>query len=110
MERLMKGDIVVLPFPFSDLTTTKKRPACILANINGDDRIVCQITTIKRTDNKSISLFNSDLKNGVLKIESYLRINKIFTIDKSLILYKFGEIKKEKMNVVIHKVCNLFKA
>ncbi|MDG6245112.1 MAG: hypothetical protein QCH31_12125 [Methanolobus sp.] len=39
-----KGSIVVLPFPFSDLTATKRRPALVIVDLNGDDYILCQIT------------------------------------------------------------------
>jgi len=43
MERLVKGDVVVLPFPFSDLSQSKKRPAFVVAPLQGDDVILCQI-------------------------------------------------------------------
>jgi mRNA interferase MazF len=45
MEKFVKGDIVVIPFPFSDLSGSKKRPALVLANLQGDDIILCQITS-----------------------------------------------------------------
>jgi mRNA interferase MazF len=45
MERFVKGDIVVIPFPFSDLSGSKKRPALVLADLQGDDIILCQITS-----------------------------------------------------------------
>ena len=45
--------IVIMPFPFSDLSSTKKRPALIVANLHGDDVILCQITSKKVNDNLS---------------------------------------------------------
>lgn len=45
MERLIKGDVVVVPFPFSDLSTVKRRPALVVAAPGGDDVILCQITS-----------------------------------------------------------------
>ncbi len=45
MEKLVKGDVVVIPFPFSDLTQTKRRPSLIIAELEGDDLILCQITS-----------------------------------------------------------------
>jgi mRNA interferase MazF len=45
MGRFIKGDIVVVPFPFSDLSGAQKRPAWVLANLRGDDLILCQITS-----------------------------------------------------------------
>jgi len=45
MEKFVRGDIVVIPFPFSDLSGSKKRPALVLADLQGDDIILCQITS-----------------------------------------------------------------
>ena len=46
MEKPVKGDVVVIPFPFSDLTGAKKRPALVIADAGGDDVIMCQITRL----------------------------------------------------------------
>ena len=56
MEKLMKGDVVVLPFPFSDLSASKKRPALVVATLSGEDVILCQITSIAWHDDFSIAL------------------------------------------------------
>lgn len=45
MGTFVKGDVVVAPFPFSDLSATKKRPALVIATLTGNDVILCQITT-----------------------------------------------------------------
>ena len=50
MEEFVKGDVVVLPFPFSDLSNSKKRPALVVANLEGEDIILCQITSKARID------------------------------------------------------------
>lgn len=44
MAGFIKGDIVIVPFPFSDLTQTKRRPALVIATLQGNDLILCQIT------------------------------------------------------------------
>ena len=103
MEKLVKGDVVVVPFPFSDLSSTKKRPALIIAALNGDDLILCQITS-SRKDEYSISLENKNFKEGALGVESSIRPNKLFTADKSLILYKIGTLKENKIQEVIDKL------
>jgi len=56
MERFIKGDVVVVPFPFSDLTAAKRRPALVIAELSGDDLILCQITSNKIMDPYSIEL------------------------------------------------------
>ncbi|HUS88975.1 MAG TPA: hypothetical protein VMW91_06340 [Desulfosporosinus sp.] len=60
MARFVKGDVVVVPFPFSDLAQAKRRPALILAELGGDDRILCQITSQKVRDMYAIELDDSE--------------------------------------------------
>jgi mRNA interferase MazF len=45
MEEFVKGDVVVVPFPFSDLSEAKRRPALVIADLAGDDFVLCQITS-----------------------------------------------------------------
>lgn len=45
MGKFVIGDVVVVPFPFSDLSASKKRPALVVATLSGDDVILCQITS-----------------------------------------------------------------
>jgi mRNA interferase MazF len=45
MGKFVKGDVVIIPFPFTDLSDRKKRPAFVVADLPGDDIIVCQITS-----------------------------------------------------------------
>ncbi|MCX6680662.1 MAG: hypothetical protein NTX42_09920 [Methanothrix sp.] len=54
MEKFVKGDVVVVPFPFSDLTEAKRRPALVLAELDGDDRILCQITSQQFRDRYAV--------------------------------------------------------
>ena len=74
MEGFVKGDVVVLPFPFSDLSSYKKRPALILATLEGDDLILCQITSEARDDKYAIDLKDLDFKKGKLNIFSKITI------------------------------------
>ncbi len=108
MGRFIKGDIVVVPFPFSDLSQSKKRPALVLANITGNDLILSQITSKNVYDRYSIKLLNSDFDEGELKKESNIRPNKIFTADENIILYKLAHIKEEKIEEVINKIISIF--
>ena len=56
MERFIKGDVVVIPFPFSDLSQSKKRPALVITSLSGEDLILSQITSIKKYDKYSVEL------------------------------------------------------
>jgi len=57
MAKFIKGDVVVIPFPFSDLTQTKRRPALVISALEGDDVILCQITSRTSRDNYAIPSF-----------------------------------------------------
>ena len=62
MERFVKGNVVVIPFPFSDLSATKRRPALVLSNLVGDDILLCQITSQSSEEESIISLKTEDFK------------------------------------------------
>lgn len=109
MEKFVKGDIVVIPFPFSDLSQSKRRPALILSSLPGNDFLLCQITSQQIADSFSIPLKNSDIEKGSLKLTSNIRPNRLFTADKSLILYKVGSVKQSVLNSVIQKIIFILK-
>tara|TARA_Y100000310_G_scaffold335053_1_gene416178 strand:- start:1099 stop:1431 length:333 start_codon:yes stop_codon:yes gene_type:complete len=108
MEKFVKGDVVVIPFPFSDLSNTKRRPALVAANIKGDDLILCQITSYKKRDMYSINLKEEDITKGKLDISSSIRPNRLFTADKSIIEYTLGSLTKTKIKEVENKLVDMF--
>ena len=110
MERFVKGDIVVLPFPFSNISATKKRPALIAATLKGDDFICCQITSEARFDEYAVELKNEDFKQGGLYQTSRIRPNRLFTADRSIVLYRIGALKEMKMKEVEEKIIKIFKS
>ena len=107
MERFIKGDVVVVPFPFSDLTAAKRRPALIVAELSGDDMILCQITSHKIMDHYSIELNDNNFESGNLNKISNIRPNRIFTADRKILLYKVGHLKKEKITETIDKIISI---
>jgi mRNA interferase MazF len=66
LERFIKGDVVV-PFPFSDLTGAKRRPALVIAELEGDDVILCPMTSHSIRDKSAISVSHDDFTTGTLK-------------------------------------------
>ena len=109
MERFVRGDVVVLPFPFSDLMGTKRRPALVLADLPGDDVILCQITSQNAKDSFAIPLINTDFVTGSLPSPSYIRPSRIFTADKNIILRKCGTISDRLFSETTHKIIDLLK-
>ncbi|MEH2291014.1 type II toxin-antitoxin system PemK/MazF family toxin [Nostoc sp.] len=107
MAGFVKGDVVIVPFPFSDLTDTKRRPALVIATLQGDDLILCQITSQAVSDIYAIQLNNSDFNYGRLNQPSNIRPNRIFTADKQIVLYQAGQIKLEKLTEIINKIIEI---
>jgi len=107
--KFIKGDIVVVPFPFSDLSASKRRPAIILADLAGNDLILSQITSKNVSDSMSIAINPNDVTNSTLNVASNIRPNKLFTADESIVLYKIGTLKADKLGTVIAKVIEMFR-
>ena len=103
----MKGDIVIVPFPFSDLSRSKKRPAIVVTVLEGDDIILCQITSQWIRDKYAIPVEGSDFATGSLRQESHIRPNRIFTADRDIILYRAGQLRQKKMDEVIEKIIQI---
>lgn len=108
MATFIKGDIVVIPFPFSDLSGSKRRPALVLADLSGNDIILCQITS-QPNDSSAIAITNADFSNGSLPVNSYIRPNRIFTADKNMIIRSVGTINNSVFDAVVNDIYGLIK-
>ena len=107
----VKGDVVVVPFPFSDLSAAKRRPALILTDPALDefgDCVLAQITSQQKGDAQAISIDNSDFENGSLRYMSNVRPNKLYTASESTILYKAGDLRADKMREILSRVSRQF--
>jgi mRNA interferase MazF len=109
MGKFVKGDIVVLPFPFSDLSSSKRRPALVLVDLMGKDVILCQITSKTVRDDMSVVIDIADVENGSLNDVSNVRPNKLFTADESILLYKLGNLSQSKLDEVVDTLVDMFK-
>jgi mRNA interferase MazF len=107
MEEFVKGDIVVVPFPFSNLSSIKRRPALVLISLPGPDIILCQITSKPRMDDYSIELNTVDYSQGGLDRVSYVRVDRIFTAEKSIVLRKAGNLKPDKLTKIRKAIITL---
>jgi len=110
MARFVKGDVVVVPFPFSDLTQAKRRPALVWTRLEGDDLILCQITSQRIRDSYAILLQDEDFETGSLRRPSNIRPNRLFTADQSLVLYRVGHLRGSKIGEVIRKVVDILQS
>lgn len=107
MGRFVKGDVVVIPFPYSDLTASKKRPAFVVSQLTGDDVILCMITTPAKADNYSIPVTKTDFVLGGIDHDSNVRPNRLFTADSKLVSRSAGKLSKQKIEQVISKIIEI---
>jgi len=105
--KFVKGDVVVVPFPFSDLTQAKRRPALIVSVLEGDDLILSQVTSQFVKDDYAVSIEVKDFEEGGLKQKSNVRPNRLFTADSHIVLYRIGNLKTDKMNEIIEKIIEI---
>lgn len=108
MGKPLVGEVVVLPFPQTNLQSRKRRPALVVADLSGDDLILCQITRQARSDGYSVPLIVADFERGRLAVDSFIRSNRLFTVEQTVVLYAAGKVKDAKLREVRPKICNLF--
>ncbi len=109
MAAFVKGDVVVVPFPYSDLSQTKRRPAVVVAVLPSGDVMLCQITSQSVSDGDAIAVDNMDFQTGGLNRPSHIRPNKVFTADSRIILYQAGALKPEKLGETIDKIVEVLR-
>lgn len=102
------GDVILVPFPFSDLSGVKKRPALVLAVAGRLQEMIClMLTSLPGKDGLSHSVSNWQAA-GLLK-PTTARLHRIFTIDRSLVMGKLGSVDAGEYGEILAKVILLLK-
>lgn len=100
MERFSRGEVRVFPFPFSDSTETKVRPALIIATFAPEKLICCPITSQFVRDPNAVLLTDEDFIEGGLNKVSTVRPGYLFTADESRVIERKGRISEVRLGVV----------
>ena len=102
------GEIVLFPFPYTNLRGRKLRPCLILSKEMGQDIILCQITSkYTPADKFSIELNKKETLFGTLNLDSRIRCNMIFTASTNQILKILCKLSKEKYSEVVEKIIEI---
>ena len=101
------GLVVLVPFPFSDLSQAKLRPAVVLAGVERDDWILCQVTSNPHGDSRAIALTNAGFRTGSLRVTSFARPGKLFTVNNSLMVGQAGHLKSDVLRDIIEAVVGI---
>ena len=104
------GVVVSVPFPFSDLSQSKLRPAVALAGVGRGDWILFQFTSNLYGDNLATTSDNVSFSTGSLHLTSYARPGKLFTTKRDLIVREVGTLKDSSLNMIIDGVMNILRS
>lgn len=99
--------VVLVWFPFSDLSQSKLRPAVVLADAGRDDSILCQVTSNPYGDPQAVELAAESFAEGSLNRVSYARPGKLFTAHRSLTTAQAGILQADKFNQLIDTVISI---
>lgn len=102
-----KGSVVLVPFPFSDLSESKLRPALIVADAGNQDWVLCQITSKPYADQAAIPISQSNFATGGLRMTSYVRPGKIFTANQGIFVSVAGNLNDEARATVAEAIIAL---
>lgn len=107
-----QGDIVIVHFPFTDVSQTKKRPALILSNTTVNrtgDYLMVQITSQFNADGLSVPITAADFDGPSLPLTSYIRVHKVFLLNGSLIDRRFGAVQPAFRQAIVAELANLLR-
>jgi mRNA interferase MazF len=104
MGQPVKGDIVVVPFPFTHMSAGKVRPALVISTPKAGEAILCQVTSTHRDDGYSEAISKTDFSQGRLDHDSYARVNPLFTVDVAVILRTAGRLREERTAVILDRI------
>ncbi len=103
------GAVVVVPFPFSDLSQTKRCPAVVLADAGWDDWILCQITSNPYGNHRAIMRISTSFATGSLPVTSQARTGKLFTANTDLMITWDGTLKPDSFKQIIEAVVTILR-
>lgn len=103
------GTVVLIPFPYSDLSQVKVRPAVVLADAGRGDVVLCQVTSNAYADASAVELTGIDFSEGALRHTSYARPAKLFTVSASLAVRRIGVLGSASRNRIVDAVVDLLR-
>lgn len=109
MGKFAIGSVVLVTFPFSNLKGKKIRPALVLAAVEFDNLILCQITSKPYSSKTAFRIEISDFAQGQLPVTSFVRPDKLFTADESIIKDTVGVLNNKTKRLILQKVRGFFK-
>jgi mRNA interferase MazF len=102
-------DVVIVPFPFSDSSQSKIRPALCIANAERGEWVLCQITSTGQGDPNALSLGPSDFESGGLAHHSFVRPLKLFTVHERRFIRSVGKLTDAALQRIVDSLIALLR-
>jgi mRNA interferase MazF len=109
MARFVSGEVVVVPFPFSDLASVKVRPALVLVALTRGDLILCQITSQSAGHPDAVAILSTDFNTGGLRRHSFALPHRVVTANEVCVHRSVGRLKPDKLNEIRERVCAIIR-
>lgn len=109
MARFVSGDVVVVPFPFTDLASAKVRPALVLASLPRGDVILCQITSQAAGHPEAVPILSADFESGGLRRASFALPHRVVTANDVCVRRAVGRLKSDKLQDLRERVCAIIR-
>ena len=106
-----QGDILLIPIPFTDLSSQKRRPVIVISNDQysrkTNDIIVVAMTSNRQVTDYSLSITSSDLVEGALNRPGKIRVDKIYTLSQTIVAKTFGQVDDKTLSRIRRRLVNL---
>ena len=110
MGAVQPGVVVLVRFPFSDLSASKLRPAVVLARAGGVDWVLCQVTSNPYGDPGAVPLTSASFASGGLGRDSFARPGKLFTASESLVVRIAGQLTSTSHRELVGRVVSVLQS
>lgn len=102
------GQLVTIPFPFSDIQKLKPRPVLVISQSDHYGDFICLAVTSKIHEIDAVPIVQADMKEGVLPLASWVRTDKIFTLNESLVIKIVGQLHQSTFEKIRTELCIKF--
>jgi len=111
---LRQRDIILIPIPFTDLSSHKRRPVLVVSNDHYNqktqDIVVMAITSKLDAPDYAVIFEDEDMQEGTLPRKSMIRVDKIYTLSQGIVVKRYGQVKETTLEKVRKKLFRLVKA
>jgi mRNA interferase MazF len=104
------GDLVVVPFPFTDLQSNKRRPAVVLATVARGDLLICQITSRSESHQAAVSIGAADFMRGGIDRPSVALPYRLVAVHEAVSLRSAGMLTPSALAELVERVCAVIRA